>query len=250
MKKTLLLLSAITTFSMADMILGGEINVGFYGHSPKGTISFDGNDIDVVDTLKWENSSDVFASLYFEHPIPIIPNIKLSTSTLAHDGEGGIDKSFNFAGREFGSGINIITGIDLKMTDATLYYEFLDNWISIDAGVTAKYIEGSVYINSKKTRITESIEENTEFTGVIPLVYSKLRFEIPTTDIALQVEANYIAYEDNLLYDIEAGIRYTVMFGLGAEVGYKQIKLKIDDIEGFSMDSDFSGLYGKLVWDF
>ena len=256
MKKILLLLSIISSFSMADMILGGEINVGGYSHTPKGTIAFENEAIDVVDTLKWENKTDVFASLYFEHPIPVIPNIKVGVSTLSHDGKGGVDKAFNFGGKEFRSGFSVTTGIDLNMLDGTLYYEIFDNDLLVfDIGVTAKYIDGNVYINSPKTVRTDAVEESTDFKGTLPLLYSKLRIGIPTTNIALQVEANVIAYEENLLYDVEAGFRYIlfssmVLGDMGAEVGYKQIKLKIDDIEGFTMDVDFSGVYGKLVWDF
>jgi len=244
--KKILLLGVLSTFSMADMFLGGEINIGAYTHSPKGFISFQGTNIDIVDTLKWENETDVFASFYFEHPIPIIPNIKLGYSTLVHNGAGGVDKEFEFAGKRFKEGFSITTGIDIKMLDATLYYELLDNWISVDFGVTAKYIEGNSYIYSKR----DVLDESTDFKVVMPLAYSKIRFEIPTTDIALQVEGNYLTYNGDILYDVEAGIRYTVLLGVGAEVGFKSTKLKIDDIEGFNIDSDFSGVYGKLVWDF
>ena len=250
MKKIVLLISILTTFGMSDTIVGGEINIGGYSHTPTGTISFEGNDIDVVDTLKWENKADVFASFYFEHPIPLLPNIKVAYSALSHEGAGGVDKNFEFAGKNFRSGFTVNTGIDVKMLDATLYYELLDNWVSIDVGLTAKFMDGSAYINSKKTIVSKAIEESTTFKGVLPLVYSKFRFDIPTTDIALQIEGNYVAYQENLLYDIEVGIRYTVLLGMGAEVGFKQIKLKIEDLEGFNMDNDFSGFYGKLVWDF
>jgi len=40
------------------------------------------------------------------------------------------------------------------------------------------------------------------------------------------------------------------MLGFGAEIGYKSMKLKIDDIDDISMDTDFNGVYGKLIWDF
>ena len=244
MKKIIVLLSLFSTLSMADTVLGGEINLGFYTHSPKGTLEYQGNSIDIIDTLNWETSSDIVASLYFEHPIPMLPNLKLGYSSLDNEGKERLSQEISFAGQHFSANTEVTSGLALKITDTTLYYELADNWISIDFGLTAKYLDGSAYVESSVTK------ERKSFTAIIPLVYSKLRFEIPTTDIAFQMEGNYVAYENTIVYDIEAGIRYTVMLGAGVEIGYKQIKLKIDDIKGFNMDSDFSGLYGKLVWDF
>jgi outer membrane protein len=136
------------------------------------------------------------------------------------------------------------------MYDFTLYYELLDNWINLDVGVNVKYIDGLINVKGTNTLTNQLIDESSNFQVPIPMVYAKARFDIPTTDLSFQAEGNYISYDGNTFYDAEVGARYTLALGLGFEAGYKTMKLEIEDIDDLSMNADFSGAYGKLVWDF
>ena len=249
MKKTLILLSAITSLSMADMI-GGELNIGFYNHAPSGSAQYQGDVVDLERDLKWENEGDIFVKAYLEHPLPIIPNIKIGYTSFGHTGSGSVDKNFEFGGTTFGLNTDIDTKFDLKMYDLTLYYEILDNWLNLDLGVNVKYIDGTLSVKGTNIATQQLIDESADFQVPIPMLYGKVRFDVPSTDLSFQVEGNYISYDGNTLYDAEAGIRYTFALGLGLEAGYKTMKLKLDDIDDLTMDTDFSGAYGKLVWDF
>ena len=244
MKKILLFTAFTTTFSMADVI-GGELNLGYYNHAPSGTAQYQGNVLDVKDTLKWKDESDVFAKVYIEHPLPIIPNIKVGYSDFGHSGSGLVNSAFNFAGQTYTVGSKIDSAFDLKMYDLALYYEILDNWVNLDVGVNVKYVDGLVSVKSNT-----GLSEATDFQVAIPMLYAKARFDVPTTDLSFQVEGNYVIYDGNTLYDVEAGVRYTLALGLGLEAGYKTMKLELNDIDDLSMQSDFSGAYAKLVWDF
>jgi outer membrane protein len=244
MKKILTLATIVTTLSLAD-IIGGEINLGYYNHTPSGSMQYEGSVLDIQDTLKWNDQADIFAKIYIEHPLPIIPNIKLGYSDFGHTGSGIITQGFTFGGTTYNANANINSTFDLKMYDLTLYYELLDNWVNVDVGVNVKYVDGSVSIKDNNT-----LSEATDFQVPIPMLYAKARFDVPTTDLSFQVEGNYVTYDGHTLYDAEAGIRYTLALGLGFEAGYKTMKLKLDNIDDLSMDSDFSGAYGKLVWDF
>ena len=244
MKKTLALLAMASTFSMADFV-GGELNIGYYNHAPSGSAQYKGDVLDLEDTLKWDSEGDIFVKAYFEHPLPIIPNIKVGYSDFGHSGSGKVSKDFNFGGKTFSANSNIDTTFDLKMYDLTLYYEILDNWANLDLGVNIKYIDGSLSIKDDG-----NLNESTDFQVPVPMVYAKARFDVPTTDLSFQIEGNYISYDGNTFYDAEAGIRYTLAMGLGLEAGYKTMKLELDDIDDLTMTSDFSGAYGKIVWDF
>ena len=244
MKKILFATALATTLGMADFI-GGEVNLGYYSHSPSGVAQNGDDKVDIEDDLKWENEGDVFFKAYFEHPVPIVPNIKIGYSSFSHKGDGVASKTFSWGD------INLITvkdkidtELDLKMYDITLYYELLDNWLNFDAGLNIKYLDGSIKVD------TTTDHEESSVSVPIPMLYAKARVDIPTTDVSLQVEGNYISYDSNTLYDLEIGARYTFMLGLGIEAGYKTLKLKIDDIDDASIDADFNGIYGKVVWDF
>jgi len=233
-----------TSFSLADFI-GGELNVGYYNHAPSGTVQYQGTPIDIENDLKWKDEGDIFLKAYFEHPLPIIPNIKVGYTEFGHSGSNLLGQSFSFGNINYAAGLDTQSAFDLKMYDLTLYYELLDNWINIDAGINVKYIDGAITVKSNT-----GLSESADFQVPIPMLYAKARFDVPTTDLSFQAEGNYINYDGNTLYDVEAGVRYTLALGLGLEAGYKTMKLKLDDVDDLSMDIDFSGAYGKLVWDF
>ena len=249
MKRIITGITLLTTLSMADVI-GGELNLGFYNHAPSGYAQYQGDKIDLGKDLKWENQGDIFIKAYLEHPIPILPNIKLGYTSFGHSGSGSVDSSFKFGGQQFSINSDIDTSFDLEMYDLTLYYEILDNWLNLDVGVNVKYMDGKITVQGSNLITKQLINESSEFQVPIPMLYAKARFDVPATDISLQAEGNYISYDGNTLYDAEVGLRYTFLLGLGLEAGYKTMKLKLNDVDDLSMDSDFSGAFGKLVWDF
>jgi len=243
MKRFITLLTLSTSLMLAD-IIGGEINLGYYNHAPVGNVQYQGDSLNIKDDLKWGKENDIFVKAYLEHPLPIIPNIKLGYTDFTHSGSGAVSKAFNFGNKTFNLNDNIQTNFNLKMYDLALYYEILDNWLNLDIGVNVKYVEGSIGIQSTLQN------ESTDFSVPIPMLYAKARFDVPTTDLSFQAEGNYVTYDGHTLYDAEVGVRYTLALGLGLEAGYKTMKLKLDGIDNLSMDTTFSGAYGKLVWDF
>lgn len=249
MKNIFILISIISSFSLADVI-GGELNIGYYNHAPSGTAQYQGDIIDLENDLKWESEGDIFVKAYIEHPLPIIPNIKLGYTSFGHEGSGSVNKSFQFGGKNFNLNSDIDTKFDLEMYDLTLYYEILDNWINLDVGVNVKYIDGILSVKGTNLLTNQIINESTDFQVPIPMLYAKARLDVPTTDLSFQAEGNYVTYDGHTFYDAEAGIRYTFLLGLGLEAGYKTMKLEIVDIDDLNMNADFSGAYGKLVWDF
>ncbi len=249
MRKTLALLSIISTLSLSDVI-GGEINLGYYNHIPNGSAQYKGDVLKLEDGLKFENEGDIFIKAYIEHPLPIIPNIKIGYTNFKHSGAGTVSDGFTFGDKIFSPNVDIKTNLDLEMYDLTLYYELLDNWLNFDVGVNLKYIDGVLNVKGTNLVTKQLIDESTDFQVPIPMLYGKVRLDVPATDLSFQVEGNYVTYDGHTLYDAEAGVRYTFVLGLGLEAGYKTIKLKLNDIDGLSMDADFSGAYGKLVWDF
>jgi outer membrane protein len=243
--RKIILVSLISIKTLFGDIIGGEINLGVYNHSPSGTAQNGEDSVDIENDLNWDKENDIFLKAYLEHPIPLIPNIMVGYSRFIHDGSGSISKDFNWGGVEFFSiSDNVESSLELDIYDLAVYYEILDNWLNFDIGINLKYFNGDIDIDSN----LKSKHTNIEF--IIPTIYAKARFDVPTTDFSIQLEGNAISYDDNRYYDLELGARYTFMLGFGAEIGYKSMKLKIDDIDDISMDADFNGVYGKLIWDF
>ena len=248
MKKTILLLLLTLNSTFADTI-GGEVSLGIYSHSPSGSASYTstGKDAtsssDIQNTLGWSDNQDVTFKAYLEHPFPFIPNIKLGLTKLSHDGATKA-KLFSWGDTIDYSG-KIKSELSLQINDLTLYYEILDNWVETDIGITARYINGDININ------TQISKENVDFSTWIPMVYAKARFNVPTTDLSLQLEANAISYSGATFYDYELSARYSFTMGFGVEAGYRVLHLDSDDLTaGLKSNMDFSGAYVAAVWDF
>ncbi len=244
MKKLLFSTIMIITFTMADFI-GGEVNLGLYNHSPSGTAQNGGDNIDIEKDLNWKSENEIFLRAYFEHPLPIIPNIRVGYTKFSHNGAGEASKTFSWGGINlFSLTDDVYSELDLDIYDLTLYYELLDNWLNFDVGVNIKYLNGFMDVE------TLLKHEHNNIDVPIPMLYAKAKIDIPNTDLSFQAEGDFIEYDDNSIYDLEIGARYSFIIGFGVEAGYKTFKIKIDDVDDMSMDTDFSGIYGKLIWDF
>lgn len=258
MIKKLALASLFAASTLYADIIGGEISLGMYSHSPSGNASYNapfgtGTSADLEDDLYWSDEEDIMLKAYFEHPLPFIPNIKLAFSNLSHEGQGEVT-DFAWGGIEIPLEGDIATSLDTTAYDLTLYYELLDNVVEVDAGLTLRYLDGSIAVNSlsnSSALSTEVLNESTNFDALIPMLYGKARFNIPSTDISLQLEANAISYDETTFYDYELSARYTLAMGLGLEGGYRAIHLDSDDLaDGLKVDMDFAGPYASIVWDF
>jgi len=255
------LLTASTLY--ADTIIGGEISLGMYSHSPSGSASYtlpfelSNPAVDIEDDLGWDTEQDIIFKAYFEHPVPLFPNVKVAYSGLSHSGQGTVE------GFSWGNIIDlngeIDTSLDTQMYDLTLYYELLDNVVEVDAGLTLRYLDGDIAVRTLAnfdlpllpSLSAELINESTNFDLWIPMLYGKARFNIPSTDISLQLEANAISYEETTFYDYELSVRYTLAMGLGLEGGYKSIHLDSEDLyDGLVVDMDSAGPYAAIVWNF
>ncbi len=229
----------------ADMI-GGEASLGFFNHDPSGNASYKGTSSNLEETFGFSEEQDLFFKAYLEHPFPLLPNIKLGHTTLSHAGSSRVE-NFTWGDIEIPASTpeDIVSNLSLDMTDVTLYYEVLDNWIEVDAGLTLRYINGDMSVS------TEGKYDNVDFSIWAPLLYGKARFNVPVTDLSFQLEANAISYWDMTAYDYELSARYTLTMGIGLEAGYKAFYIDSDDIvDGFHADMDFSGPYAAAIWDF
>jgi len=242
MKKITLFL-CITAVTFADTI-GGEVSMGLYSHTVDGTSKYKAQDsVDFKDTLDFSRTQDVFFKAYIEHPLPLVPNIKFAYHTLDYKGEKLVS-SISW-GDVAGFTGTISSQLTLNYTDITLYYELLDNWIEVDGGLTFRTLKGDMSINSRLS------SDSLSYSEPIAMLYGKARLAIPSTDISLQGEFNFMPLGSTSSYDLEFSARYTFDAGLGLELGYKSLYLESDALAS-RLTSDFSvsGPYAAVVWDF
>jgi len=243
-------------------MIGGEVSLGIYSHTPSGTASYTlphtplASSVDLENDFGWDTTQDTILKAYFEPPLPFVPNFKLAYSNFDQSGTGTVS-SFSW-GNIKGSG-EMDTALTLKMYDLTAYYELLDNVVDLDAGLTLRYLYGNIDVTPAENfgfaplpPLSVTLpSESTEIDEWIPMLYGKARFTVPATEVSLQLEANAISYQDTTFYDYELSARYTFSMGLGLEAGYKSIHINSKDLaDGLNVDVDSSGPYATVVWDF
>jgi outer membrane protein len=248
--KRLLLASAITACSLsyahADTVFG--IYAGAY--SWKADYSGDINDtdagqkIDLEDDLGFSDESNNVFYVAIEHPVPLLPNVRLQHTALDSSARGRLTHDFTFDDVDFNVNEGVATDIDFTHTDLTLYYELLDNWVNLDIGLTVRKFDGEIAISglNKSARV--------DLDAALPMVYIAAQFDLPFTGLSAGVGGNAIGYSGNTLLDLNAYVQYEFPFGLGVRGGYRTFTLELDDVDDIDSDLTLDGLYGAIVFHF
>ncbi len=230
-------------------MLGLEAGASFWSPQATGFAKYKGDEINLESDLGYggqETATVVWGS--FVHFIPLIPNIKVQRTMFTMNASALMSKDIKFAGKTYN--INAVTDseIDLTQTDFILYYQFLNlislGTLGLDLGINVKYLEGNMQLSNK------FIDENTDISVPLPMLYAKGKFNLPFTGFSLQGELSYIGYGDHEAYDAKASAIYETKIGFGAEIGYRAEKLKIDDLDDFSSDIDIQGAYASVFYHF
>jgi outer membrane protein len=248
LKKTALMGLTAAAFTLpaashADTFLGIYLGAYSWQSSFSGDLGTEGdNNIDIEDDLGFDDSeSNTVFYAALEHPVPVLPNIRLQQTSLEVSGDN-TGANFDFDGITFSGDIS--TNVDFSHTDLTLYYEILDNWVSLDIGLTARKFDGSILIADG----TNSSEVTLDAT--IPLGYLKAQFDLPFTGLSAGVDGNFIGYSGNTISDVNAMINYEATFGLGVAVGYRTFGLELDDIDDLNTELTFDGYYAAVTYHF
>lgn len=246
MKKVMLAsgLMLAAPFASADF-LGVYAGAGQWQSDYSGQIGDANNDIDVND-LGLNESDNNYFYVAFEHPIPLIPNARLQMTDLSSSQSATITRSFTLDGETFEAGENVDSTVDLSHIDGTLYYELLDNWVSLDLGLTIRKFDGYVAAEGSANGLLS--EQYVVLDEAIPMAYGKARFDLPFSGLSVGGQANVISYDDNSLSDLSINVAYdfinTLALDLGVELGYRQMNLEIN--EDVTADVELKGPYAAL----
>lgn len=227
-------IAAVPGLASAD-VLSFTIGGGVWNETPEGNIIQPSGaptpSVDVKNQLFWTEESQGYLFATLEHPVPILPNVRLSYISLDHTGSG--DATFEFDGITYGPA-NIANEFTIEQTDLLFYYEVLDNIVSLDLGLNVRLLDISFKINDGTNNTSESV------TGTIPMIYGMVGGS-PWPGVLLSAEANYMAYSGSTISDFNAKISYTTDFFVGFEAGYRTQTIELDDIDDTDANLDFKG---------
>lgn len=233
--------------AMAEVIPGIDINgqLGYWGAQPNGTVSSGGGDIDLEDDLNFDRNGTNMVQIAFEHPVPLVPNLRLRHVSLDDSADGQIQQSVTYDNVTYSGNEDVRSSYDLEMTDATFYYSPLDNWVSLDVGLTARQLDARAEIDGSSGSASASADV------VVPMGYLAARIDAPLTGVYGAAEINAISADDNHLRDMRAVVGWEPVDMLAFELGYQEMSLEIeDDSEDLGADMDFSGPFASATLRF
>ncbi len=238
----------IPTVSSAD-ILGVRAGAYYWSYDLSGTARYktsnSANDIDINDDLGYDDSSVGSYYIRLEHPVPFLPNVRLSQTNIDDDATGRLSRTVVFGNKTFSVNEDVNSTFELKQTDVTLYYELLDNVVSLDLGLNAKYIDSTARITGAVTGT-----ENTDVSGWVPMVYMGVGADLPLTGLEFSADGSYVQYQSSSFYDFSIRAGYTTPWHFGVDVGYRKIKLDLDDFDDSFTDVEFDGPYAGAYLEF
>lgn len=239
------MLTAATALSLplaagADVI-GGTIEVSYWQGGYDGDIvsRSDNETVSLENDLNYDDVGAVEFAASFEHPVPILPNIKVKRISLDETADSTV--TFNFDGNNFSTDIK--SELDLSHSDVILYYEVLDNWVNLDLGLGAKKFDGELRVeDAADTSVTE-IDET------IPMLYANAAFDLPFTGLSFGAELSAVSYSGDSITDAKLRLRQNISVAF-VELGYRQFAIDIEDVSDIDVDADISGVYISTGLDF
>ena len=231
----------------ADTILGLDATAGMWKPAYSGAIGVDSVE---ADEFGFAEDNATFLQVALEHPIPLIPNVLLAHSKIETSGVANLNQDVTFGGETFHSGHDIDGNLTLTHTDATLYYEILDNWVNLDLGVTARQYDGSFEAVNNWSAPTvigadQPASETVELSGVLPMIYGVARFDLPFTGWSIIAQGNGISYNGDSHTDLTAKIRWDFVPALdfAVEAGYRSMTLDLKELDDLQSDLEIKGPY-------
>jgi len=230
-----------TCQTQADTIFGIYAGAGTWQSEYTGDI---GKPATSAEDLGMKEHNNNFYYLAIEHPIPFFPNVKVQQNNITSKQSSVIENNLSIGNVGYPSGSTVTTDFDLSYADAALYYELLDNWLTLDLGVTLRKYSGHLKAESA------GIADQTDIDIAVPLAYGRMQFDLPLTGFFAGFEGNYVSYDGNDLADYSAKIGYLFdsALDLGVEVGYRALTVNIDDDANTNLN--IKGPYAAAIFHF
>jgi len=207
----------------AETLFGIYAGAGSWHQNSEGHLQSNGTEVDTSQDMGLGDDDGNVIAVAFEHPIPFVPNVRVQQAKVGMRGGIEIDRDVVLDGVTFRPPGEVDSTLNLKMTDAILYYRVLDNALSLDLGIEARKLEGSASISGGIYRA------EVEFDGTIPMLYAAVEFEL-LSGFWVSANAQAVTWKDDSFLDYSGVLGWNSDLGLGLEVGYRYFRLKLDDL--------------------
>jgi len=225
--------------------------------------------------LKKEQQINYFVAV--EHPFPLLPNVRISSTTLDTTGKTTLPQEFSFGDETFPIGDDVNAYINASYVDYTLYYELFDNGLfSFDFGLTARDFDGSVTVTGKTIIVitfeeeehlghpghVDTVEISTPVTPtgkiktdeIMPMLYVATNISLPLTGLSVFAQGDFLLIDDHTLYDYQVGLSYGLvdsrMVDFNVTLGYRVVEMEFEDLDNLYTDLEFKGAFVGVIAHF
>lgn len=199
-------------------VVGLGASIGYWDSDLSGRAVNQGSAVDVENDLNLSNSGRTDFSAYLEHPIPLLPNVRVNYLAIDQSGRGTLSASYD----GIGAGAPVNSELKLKQLDLTLYYKLLDNWVNLDLGLTVRDMDGDLRVAG------DGQVSQTEIEATIPMLYAAARFDLPLSGVSVGATGNALAFDGDSVYDFNVYGQYSFS-GAYLRAGYRQLTVDYQD---------------------
>ena len=219
---------------------------GVWNTSPTGSIHKTGDpaDVDLKNNLFWSDESQGYLFATLEHPVPILPNVRIMATSIDQSGAG--NTSFTFDGTTYSG--NVDNSFKIKTLDLIAYYEILDNVVSLDLGLNIRNLSIDYTITGTPATGPGVANSDTN-SATIPMLYAMVGAS-PLPDLIISGELSYISLSGSTISDFTAKVAYTTNFFVGFEAGYRKQQYTLDDVNDTNADLSFDGIFAGAYLKF
>ncbi len=245
MKKTLLATALLGMLSVssahAATVVGFKVGGDYWDADTSGSFNSDDG---VAQTYNYESKSQGSLWIAIEHPIPLVPNIKIRENRL--EGKGSqVGSNFMFNGHQFESDTTVYN--DLSNTDFVLYYEILDNdLVALDLGAAYKQMHGSLRVQDP------GHPEEVDVDSGIVMVYASAEVGVPGLGLYAFADV-MLGVDETSVYDYNAGLGWKfdgVALDTAVRVGYREFNFDVDDFSSTTQNMTFKGAFAGVELTF
>jgi len=173
------------------------------------------------------------------------PAAGLRYSATSVSDDSSLLRGINFNGVVFPVNANVASDIDLVQVDGAMYYEVPGDATLLDVGVALRWLDGRMH-----TTVTD-YADLVVFDGFMPLVYGRLRAELPWDAFYAAAQAEGMSRNGDHLFDANLLIGWTSPTGFGVETGYRHYRLKLINFDQLDrLDIDLRGPYATIYLHF
>ena len=238
---TLIIFSSTASAALLGFGFGVETRTGSYDMTSTVAATDGSNSFAMEDELGMDDPDGSYVGAFFEHPLPIIPNLAYSRTSMSSSNAQQPSSSINFMGSDFASNVSSNNELEHAYDDVTIYWKPLPGIIpivSLNAGFTYRSYDSSFSMSN-----SDGVSEELIIDHSLPLVGFGGRADIPVIPIYASVAykrdliPSFVDDMEITIEDMNYELGYELLLGFGLALGKSVSVLKIDSDSSASGDS-------------